>query len=173
MATLSTKPRAHVTPPAACSGRSPAAGRYGPSWSCWGSKGASPLASPCRGSRVAWPQRVGWLFIYEYTCARGPLWVRGYWILYSDIKWNTKYFGASGLTLGLPLKAYPGVGPLARSAAVCSKSFVFSSLPIGKVLVLPFAGGVSPSLGCFLFSELSTVVVAPTTCSLLLVLYYL
>ena len=27
----------------------------------WGSKGACPLASPCRGSRVAWPQRVGWL----------------------------------------------------------------------------------------------------------------
>ena len=38
------------------------------------------------------------------------------------------------------------VGPLARSAAVCRKSFVFSSLPIRKVLVLPFAGGVSPPL---------------------------
>ena len=38
------------------------------------------------------------------------------------------------------------VGPLARSAAVCSKSFVFSSLSIRKVLVLPFAGGVSPPL---------------------------
>ena len=39
-----------------------------------------------------------------------------------------------------------GVDPLARSAAVLYKSFVFSSLPIGKVLVLPFAGGVSPPL---------------------------
>ena len=39
------------------------------------------------------------------------------------------------------------VGSLARSAAVCSKSFVFSFLPIRKVLVLPFAGGVSPFLG--------------------------
>ena len=27
--------------------------------------------------------------------------MRGYWILYSDIKWNTKCFGASGLILGL------------------------------------------------------------------------
>ena len=33
------------------------------------------------------------------------------------------------------------VDPLARTAAVCRKSFVFSSLPIRKVLVLPFAGG--------------------------------
>ena len=38
------------------------------------------------------------------------------------------------------------VGPLARSAAVWRKVFVFSSLPIRKVLVLPFAGGVSPPL---------------------------
>ena len=38
------------------------------------------------------------------------------------------------------------VGPLARSAAVWCKAFVFSSLPIRKVLVLPFAGGVSPPL---------------------------
>ena len=38
------------------------------------------------------------------------------------------------------------VGPLARSAAVWRKMFVFSSLPIRKVLVLPFAGGVSPPL---------------------------
>ena len=37
-------------------------------------------------------------------------------------------------------------GPLARSAAVWYKAFVFSSLPIRKVLVLPFAGGVSPPL---------------------------
>ena len=37
------------------------------------------------------------------------------------------------------------VGPLARSAAVWCKSFVLSSLPIRKVLVLNFAGGVSPS----------------------------
>ena len=58
------------------------------------------------------------MLISEYNCALRPLWVRAYWILYSDIKWNTKCFGASGLTLGLPLKAYPGVGPLARSAAV-------------------------------------------------------
>ena len=33
------------------------------------------------------------------------------------------------------------VGPLARSAAVCCKAFVFSSLPIRKVLVLPFREG--------------------------------
>ena len=39
-----------------------------------------------------------------------------------------------------------GVDPLARSAAVLYKSFFFSSLPIRKVLVLPFAGGVSPPL---------------------------
>ena len=38
------------------------------------------------------------------------------------------------------------VGSLARSAAVWCKAFVFSSLPIRKVLVLPFAGGVSPPL---------------------------
>ena len=36
--------------------------------------------------------------------------------------------------------------PLARRAAVWRKSFVFSSLPIRKVLVLPFAGGASPPL---------------------------
>ena len=35
-------------------------------------------------------------------------------------------------------------GPLVRSAAVWCKAFVFSSLPIRKVL--PFAGGVSPPL---------------------------
>ena len=33
------------------------------------------------------------------------------------------------------------VGPLARSAAVWCKAFVFSSLSIGKVLVLPFREG--------------------------------
>ena len=38
------------------------------------------------------------------------------------------------------------VGPLDRSAAVWRKAFVFSSLPIRKILVLPFAGGVSPPL---------------------------
>ena len=38
------------------------------------------------------------------------------------------------------------VDPLVRSAAVFRKSFVFSYLPIRKVLVLPFAGGVSPPL---------------------------
>ena len=38
------------------------------------------------------------------------------------------------------------VDPLARSTAVWCKSFVFSSLSIRKVLVLPFAGGVSPPL---------------------------
>ena len=38
------------------------------------------------------------------------------------------------------------VGSLARSTAVWCKSFVFSSLPIRKALVLPFAGGVSPPL---------------------------
>ena len=37
------------------------------------------------------------------------------------------------------------VGPLARSAAVRSKSFVFSFLPIRKVLVLPFRGASAPS----------------------------
>ena len=36
------------------------------------------------------------------------------------------------------------VYPLVRFAAVFRKSFVFSSLPIRKVLVLHFAGGVSP-----------------------------
>ena len=36
--------------------------------------------------------------------------------------------------------------PSRRWAAVCRKSCVFSSLPIRKVLVLPFAGGVSPPL---------------------------
>ena len=42
----------------------------------------------------------------------------------------------------------------------------------GKVLVLPLAGGVSPPLPVVsLFSELFTGVVAPTTCSLLLVFY--
>ena len=41
------------------------------------------------------------------------------------------------------------VDPLARSAAVFRKSFVFSSLSIRKVLVLPFAGGVSPPLPVF------------------------
>ena len=43
------------------------------------------------------------------------------------------------------------VSPLARPTVVCRKSFIFSSLPIRKVLVLPFRGGVSPSLGFFLF----------------------
>ena len=38
----------------------------------------------------------------------------------------------------------PAAGPC--SAAVCLKSFVLSSLPIRKVLVLLFAGGVSPHL---------------------------
>ena len=33
------------------------------------------------------------------------------------------------------------VAPLARSTAVWRKSFVFSFLPIRKVLVLPFRGG--------------------------------
>ena len=50
---------------------------------------------------------------------------------------------ASGLTRPLA-EAIRGfglgfvVGPLARSAAVCSKSFVFSFLPIRKGLILPF-----------------------------------
>ena len=57
---------------------------------------------------------------------------------------------ASGLTRPLA-KAIRGfdsgfgvdfvVGPLARSAAVWCKAFVFSSLPIRKVLVLPFREG--------------------------------
>ena len=43
--------------------RGPERSRCGSEWReawrfLWGSKGASPLASPCRGSRVAWPQRV-------------------------------------------------------------------------------------------------------------------
>ena len=51
-------------------------------------------------------------------------------------------------TLEKPVR---GVGPLARSAAVWRKVFVFSSLPIREVLVCLFGRGVSPSLGCFLF----------------------
>ena len=42
--------------------------------------------------------------------------------------------GVPGLGLGLIFV----VGPLARSAVVCRKSFVLSSLPIRKVLVLGF-----------------------------------
>ena len=49
----------------------------------WGSKGACPLASPCRGSRVAWPQRVGWLCFSEYTCAKVSF---GGVMLYNDIR---------------------------------------------------------------------------------------
>ena len=58
---------------------------------------------------------------------------------------------ASGLTRPLA-EAIRGfglgfvVGPLASTAAACSKYFVFSILLIRKVLVLPFAGGVSPPL---------------------------
>ena len=54
---------------------------------------------------------------------------------------------SSASTLG---GSYPGfglgfvVGPLARSAAVWCKYFVFSSLPIRKVLVLPFWEGRLP-----------------------------
>ena len=40
-------------------------------------------------------------------------------------------------------------GPLACSAAVLCKSFVFSSLPIRKVLVLDFAGASAPPLSLF------------------------
>ena len=60
------------------------------------------------------------------------------------------------------------VDPLARSAAVFSKSFVFSYLPLRKVLV--FREGRAPLLGgfSFVFSELST-----DSSLLLLVLYYL
>ena len=67
------------------------------------------------------------------------------------------------------------VGPLARSAAVWCKSFVFSSLLIRKVLILPFAGGVSPPFPVFFFCFQRVIhrIVAPTTCSVLLVLYYL
>ena len=54
---------------------------------------------------------------------------------------------------------------LSRFAAVRRKSFVFSSLSIRKVLVLSFRT-VFPL-------EFSTVVAAPTTWVLLLVLYYL
>ena len=63
-------------------------------------------------------------------------------------------------------------GSLARSTAVCRKSFVFSFLPIRKVLVLPFAGGVSPPFPVFFFCFQRVIhrIVAPTTCSLLLVL---
>ena len=44
------------------------------------------------------------------------------------------------------------VGPLARSATVWCKTFIFSSLPIRKVLVLPFAGGaLAPLFRWFLF----------------------
>ena len=54
---------------------------------------------------------------------------------------------ASGLTR-LSAAAIRGfeLGLCCRSAAVWCKAFVFSSLPIRKVLVLPFAGGVSPPL---------------------------
>ena len=38
------------------------------------------------------------------------------------------------------------VGPLARSTVVFCKSFVFSFLPIRKVLALPLVGGASPPL---------------------------
>ena len=58
-------------------------------------------------------------------------------------------FGASSCAWLCPL------GPLARTAVVCRKYFVFSSLHTGKVLVLPFAGGVSPlrfPVFSFLFS---------------------
>ena len=61
---------------------------------------------------------------------------------------------------------YPGVwiwvlvaGSLARCGAVLCKSFVFSYLPIRKVLVLPFWEGREPSASggfSFVFSELST-----------------
>ena len=52
---------------------------------------------------------------------------------------------ASGLTR-LSAEAIRGFGfgggdPLARRAAVCRKSFVFSSLPIRKGLILPFLEG--------------------------------
>ena len=40
-------------------------------------------------------------------------------------------------------------GPLVRSAAVCNKAFVFSALPIRKVLVLDFAGASAPPLSLF------------------------
>ena len=52
------------------------------------------------------------------------------------------------------------VGPLARSAAVCRKSFVLSSLPIRKVLILSFGFGFPV--------DFIHRFVAPTTCS-----YYL
>ena len=57
---------------------------------------------------------------------------------------------------------------LPRSAVVCRKSRVFRFLSIRKVLVLPFAGGVSPSLGWFFFCFQRVIhrLVAPTTCSL-------
>ena len=41
-----------------------------------------------------------------------------------------------------------GCDPLARRSAVCRKSFVFSSLPIRKVLILPF-WGASPCSASF------------------------
>ena len=63
------------------------------------------------------------------------------------------------------------VGPLGRSAAVWCKSFVFSSLPIRKVLVLPLAGGVSPPLP--VVSLLFSVSYSQESSLLLLVLYYL
>ena len=66
--------------------------------------------------------------------------------------------------------------PLARSAAVWRKSFVFSSLPIRKVLVLPFAGGggaLAPLLGVFSSASYPqprrSYYLFFTTCSLLLV----
>ena len=59
-------------------------------------------------------------------------------------------------------------GSLARPAAVWCKSFVFSLLPIRKVLVLPFAWGVSPPLP--VVSLLFSVSYPQVTSLLLLVL---
>ena len=77
---------------------------------------------------------------------------------------------------------YPGVlilvlpGPLARSAAVCRKSFFFSSLPIRKGLILPFLEGRQPLswVVSILFSvsysqDRRSYYLFFTTCSLLLV----
>ena len=62
-------------------------------------------------------------------------------------RWRGSYAFATALRVTAPLGCgYPGFWVLLssrfpRSAAVCCKSFVFSFLPIRKVLVLPFREG--------------------------------
>ena len=60
------------------------------------------------------------------------------------------------------------VGPLARSAAVWCKVFCFQFFTYKEGFCFAFCGGRQPSASggfSLFFSELSTAVVAPTTCS--------